>query len=100
MDIVKRVKRIEELSFTMKDALEVDRAIIYAAIKTLTDEITATIQKNKKNGYVYVEEKLLSLGWHAQSLAHLDDGNGHSDEQHYLWLLGELRTIKNNIESI
>lgn len=100
MNVFKAIERIKTLSLKMEKALEEDRAIIYAAIKTLINELTAIINENKKNGYLYVEEKLGELDWHAQSLAHLDDGNGHSDEQHYLWLLRELNTIEKNAESI
>ena len=101
MNVLKTLGRIEELSYKMIESpTEIEKAIIYATIKTLVDEIDSEIQENQKNGWGYVYEKLGELTWHVQSMAHLDDGNGHDDDKHYVWLLGSLGTIKKNIEKI
>jgi hypothetical protein len=78
----------------MRHLSDIERATVYATIRTLIQDLEEMNETLIKNGDGYVGEKLRELTWHAQSLAHLDDGNNHSDEQHWVWLLGALHKVK------
>jgi len=94
MDVDRTLNRIEELGAQMMVLPDIERSKIYAAIRTLIQDLEEKNETLKKNGHGYVAEKLHELTWHAQSLAHLDDGNNHSDERHWVWLLGALDKVK------
>ena len=96
MNVHSTLDRIEELAHSMVGLPDTDRATTYAAIRTLVRDIEEDNENRKKSGSGYIEEKLRELIWHAQSLAHIDDGNNHTDEQHHLWLLRALHTVKHN----
>jgi len=84
MDVDRTLNRIEELGLQMRELPDIERATVYAVIRTLIQDLEEKNETLKKNGHGYVTEKLRELTWHAQSLAHLDDGNNHSDEKHWI----------------
>lgn len=94
MDVDRTLNRIEELGSQMRELPDIERAKVYAEIRTLIQDLEEENETLKKNGHGYVAEKLRELTWHAQSLAHLDDANNQSDEEHWVWLLGALRKVK------
>lgn len=94
MDLDRTLNMIKELCSQMKELPDIERATVYAAIRTLIQDLEEENETLKKKGHGYVAEKLRELTWHAQSLAHLDDGNNHSDEKHWVWLLGSLSAVE------
>ena len=94
MDVDRTLNIIEDLGLQMRELPDIDRATVYAAIRTLIQDLEEENETLKKKGYGYVTEKLLELTWHAQSLAHLDDGNNHSDEHHWVLFLGAIKKVK------
>jgi len=94
MDVDRTLNRIEEFGSQMRELPDIERAMAYATIRTLIRDLEEENETLKKKGHGYVAEKLRELTWHAQSLAHLDNGNNHSDEKHWVWFLGALSTVK------
>lgn len=73
----------------------IDKAGLYAAIRLLTDDIR-NADEALINGYA--KEKALKVQWHAAAALGFDVDNGHSEEQHRSWALGELWTLQSLAE--
>ena len=89
---------IESLAQRMIDDKQcnADRAIAFAAIRVIADKLTE-INEDLNNGNAYTDEKITEIICHSQSIAHLDDGNGHPDVQHMSWLMRAINSVKSNI---
>jgi hypothetical protein len=91
MNIELILERIESLAEAMINEQQGEnaRAISFATIRTLAAELEE-ISESSDVPSLYIEEKISELVWHAASIAHLDNGNGHTDDAHFVWLLGVL----------
>jgi len=96
MNKVKRLlDRIEALAthITEDDLNAVDSALAYAAIRVLVSDLDA-INEEEHDENEFIDERLGDVEDHALSLAQLDDGNGYSPQQHYLWLMTATSTLR------
>jgi hypothetical protein len=96
--IVMGLERVESLARLMieENQSDNDRAIAFAAIKVITDNLLQ-INKEDNNGDGYVIEKVGLIVWHSQAIAHLDDGNGHSEHQLMSWLRTAISAVKTDV---
>lgn len=73
----------------------------YSIINTILSRITVIAEKNNVPNYKTYKEELL---WNIESICELDDGNGHSIEQHLAWAIGSISKIESihcfNVEHI
>ena len=77
---------------------EIEKVKLFTSLRTLVYDIEKhNRESNNDNGYI--KEKITQLLWSAQTLARLNSGNNHSDDQHIVWLIGAINTIKSNINS-
>ena len=73
--IILGLDRIESLARRMidQDQPDDDRAIAFAAIKTIADRLDQ-INEDLNKGNAYAGEKIGEILSHSRSIAHLDDG--------------------------
>jgi hypothetical protein len=69
----------------------------FAALKTLIRELEIYVEEYEIPGYGYIHEKLASLNFHVGALYAIDEDNGHDAESHYVWALGDIGTVRQNI---
>lgn len=93
MDAELILSAIEELVNRMTNVPKAERIVTYSAIKTLIGELREmAVEKCRDKGYA--SEKFANLSWSCASIAGLDDGNGHSAEQHQSWALTAVETLR------
>ena len=87
--------RIEALATHIADdnPNAVESAIAYATIRVLVSDLDA-INEEEHDENDFIDERLGDIEDHALSLAQLDDGNGYSLQQHYLWLMTATSTLR------
>ena len=93
MNIARTLDIIEKLINSMIEKADTDRLQVYSIIRTLILDIE---KYNEQNNYpkAIIKEKIDSLLWNCQSIAKLDDGNKHSDQQHHSWAIDSIQAIK------
>lgn len=97
MNVRTTVDAIEGLCREMLEGPEREQLAKYAIASTLIRDLEELNRLRCKNGWGYVEEKLVSLRWHTETIAGLDDGNEHAGETHFVWALGDLHSIARNM---
>lgn len=92
MLLIDRLRDLIDLAKASESGFE--KASVYAATK----EIYRSFSEQENKFDIYAMEKILEVAWHINAVVGYDITNGHSSEQHIVWAIGQLNSLKSQIE--
>ena len=74
-----------------------ERARLNRQLGMTCDKVRRLIDRTR-DGDGYAHEKVTGFQWNINAILGFDQRNGHDDERHRVWALGELGTLRNLLE--
>lgn len=90
------IEKLEQLVFLARDAdNDYEKAAVYAAATSIAQEF----MQNEDDFDPYTLEKIESARWSLCAAVGYDITNGHNRDQHVVWALGAISTLKSIFEN-
>jgi hypothetical protein len=88
---------LEKLRSLLEESKRMDPSIRYGAFgaaKAIVLSLQRDADRNEMDGYTL--EKLSVLDWHIGAMFGMDDDNGHSTDQHQIWALEAIGSLRSD----
>ena len=93
-DVLMTVDRLDDLVTLARNADDgYKKASVYAAASCIKQQFETAYESGKIDSYA--SEKVHNAVWSINAMIGFDTTNNHSNEQHTVWALGELMTLRN-----
>jgi len=94
---IKALDKLESIILKWKENTEVS-PMYFASSKIILQELNELAEeKPEKYNLYYTSEKVESLKWSLNSMFGCDTDNGHDFEQHQLWVLENIQSLKSSL---